>query len=232
MRIHIYNNFLAFGFSYEINDENNYYYNALLIFNYPNSTDYNLSLIQNLFLNNNHSDIYINLEEETRIENNIFGYIFSGIIISHLENCDNLKLISSNSNSIINTNFTLTKNERIKLNLNQNYTKFICNIQYSYKLTEPDLNCYDTYIDYYDGLNETDDKFNTTKDEYIGKLNYFNIILNESLTTDCVDTNCELCLDNKKSSCIICKYNNTFSEDNQTKICLDQVIMNGNIEII
>ena len=56
MRFHIYKNFLAFALSYEIE----YYdFNVFLILNYPNSTDYNLSLIQNLFQNSNHNDIYI-----------------------------------------------------------------------------------------------------------------------------------------------------------------------------
>ena len=235
MRIHIYKNFLAFAFSYEIYNYFYEYYNAFLILNYPNSTDYNLSLIQNLFQNSNHSDIYINLENETQIENNLFGYVFSGIIISHLENCDdNLKLISSISNKTINPNYTLIKNEKIKLDFNKNYTKFNCSMQYSYKATEPDLDCYDSYIDYYGGFNETPEDFNTTKDEYIGRLSYYNIILNENLTTDCADTNCEFCSTNKKSksSCIICKYNNTFSEDYQTKNCLDQVIWIGDNEII
>ena len=221
MRMHIYNNFLAFGVSYEINNENNYY-NALLIFNYPNNTDYNLPLIQNLFLNYNHSDIYINLEKDAKIENNIFGYVFSGIIISHLENCDNLKLNSSISGDKINPNYTLTKNESIKLGFNNNYTKFICNIQYRYIITEPELECFDKYPKNYSGHNETPDEFYTIKDKYIGRLNYYNIILNESLTTDCEDINCELCLEKSNSSCIICKYNFTFSADNK-KNCLDQV---------
>ena len=231
MRMHIYNNFLAFGASYEKDNENNYY-NALLIFNYPNSTDYSLSLIQNLLLNSNHSDIYINLEKGTRIENNIFGLVFSGIIISHLENCGNLKLTSSISGDIINPNYTLSKDESIKLDFNNNYTKFICNIQYNYIVTEPELKCFDAYPKNYSGHNETPEEFNTIKDKYIGRLNYYNIILNESLTTDCKDVNCELCLEKRNSSCIICKYNFTFSNDNQTKNCLEQIIIIEGIEII
>ena len=209
MRMHNYNNFIAFAFSHNDNP----YYSSLLIFSYPNSTDYNLSLIQKLFENSNHSDIYINLENEKKpkIENNIFGYVFSGIIVSDLDNCDNLDLISSNSNTTIGPNCTLPINGSIKLGFNNNYTKFICNIQYSYKATEPDLECYNRYIEYYDGDNETDDQFNDEKTEYIGRLNYYNISLNESLIEDCKDPNCKLCLGSNSSFCIICKYNNIFS---------------------
>ena len=112
MRLHIYKNFLAIGYSYNSGNENDYN-NTLLIYSYPNSTDYNLSLIQKLFENSNHSDIYINLEKETIIENNLFGYEFSGIIVSHLENCDNLNLTSNLSDNIIYPKYTLKKNERI-----------------------------------------------------------------------------------------------------------------------
>ena len=56
------------------------------------------------------------------------------------------------------------------------------------------------------------------------------IYLNESLTTECEDLNCELCL--KNNTCITYKNNDTFLSDSQTKNYLDQVIMIGDIEII
>ena len=80
MRMHNYNNFLVFGFSHSNA------FNSLLIFSYPNSTDSNVDLIQKLFPLSNNSGLYINLKNETRIENNLFGYIFSGIIIYDLDN--------------------------------------------------------------------------------------------------------------------------------------------------
>ena len=107
MRMHNYNNFLAFAFSHCKN--NNHYNNSLLIFSYPNSTDKNVDLILKLFPLSNNSDLYINLKNETRIENNLFGYIFSGIMIYSLDNCDNLNLISSISNNAINQNYRIKK---------------------------------------------------------------------------------------------------------------------------
>ena len=229
MRMHNYNNFLVFGFSHSNNA-----FNSLLIFSYPNSTDTNIDLFQKLFPLSNNSDLYINLNNETRIENNLFGYIFSGIIIYDLDNCDNLDLISSISNNAIYPNYNLTKNERIKLGMNKRnkvYNEFICNMQYSYKITEPDLDCYDTYPTFLDGENETKIEFNNIKEEYIGKLTYYNITLNENLTTECEDPNCELCLQSNFSFCVLCKYNSIFSEDNKTKFCLEQVIIIENIEV-
>ena len=105
-------------------------------------------------------------------------------------------------------------------------------MQYSYKITEPDLDCYNTYPTYLDGENETKAEFNNTKEEYIGRLTYYNITLNENLTTECEDPNCDLCLKNNSFFCKLCKYNSTFSKDNETKICLDQAIIIGNVEVI
>ena len=83
-----------------------------------------------------------------------------------------------------------------------------------------------------DGENETKAEFNNIKEEYIGRLTYYNITLNENLTTECEDPNCDLCLQNNSLFCILCKYNSTFSKDNKTKICLDQTIIIENVEVI
>ena len=56
LRIHKYNNFLAFGFSYCKNEscrsDSDEYYSAIMIFSYPNSTDTTLNLENYLFNNN------------------------------------------------------------------------------------------------------------------------------------------------------------------------------------
>ena len=230
MRMHKYNNFLAFGFSHE---DNTSFFNSLLIFSYPNGTDYNLDLMQKLLQHSNISDIDINLANYTKIENNIFGFIYSGIIIYELNNCDNIELYSFISKNIITQNYFLEEDEIIKLDFKDNYTKFTkfnCNIQYSLKV-KPDLECYDRYPKTSDGDNITNEEFNTTnEEEYIGRLTYYNITLNESLTTKCEEPNCELCLQN--NTCITSKNTDTILYDSQTINILDQVIMIGDIEII
>jgi hypothetical protein len=55
-------------------------YGTLIIFSYPNSTDFNIDISDNLtsFVNP-----VIKLYEKCKIENNIFGYIFKGIQINN-----------------------------------------------------------------------------------------------------------------------------------------------------
>ena len=203
--IHNYNNFfIAFGFSYVnqniVGDIHDRAFNSLLIFSYPNSTDNALYLDNYLYNYSTFKSIDINLEKDVKIENNIFGYIFSGIQIINLTNCDNFQLIGSNSNNQININYTLKQNEILKFKFNiENYQPFICILHYIYKIIEPNLDIYDEYPEYLDGLNETYENF--TKTEYPGRLTYYDIILNQHLTTECNEINCSLCLTNN-SLCI------------------------------
>ena len=121
-----------------------------MLFSYPNSTD-NSSDLYKFLINNYNStinDFSINLENEVKIENNIFGYIFDNISIQNISNCFNIQLISSSSNNkIIGSNTSLSKGESIKLNfIDNNYSSFNCNIEYIPVFTEPDLNIYDKHL--------------------------------------------------------------------------------------
>ena len=238
LRVHKYNNFISIAFDYS-NDKNEKcdgsswgdYCAALLIFSYyPNSTDNSLFLDEYLKNNLTLSYININLENEVRIENNIFGNIFSGIEIINLQNCDNLKIKSSLHNDNIYSSYTLKKDEVIKLEFSGiSYDAFTCNLQYSYKITEPDLNEYDRYPIVLNGTaNETNSNFE--KEEYIGRLTYFYIILKEDLSNECNNYNCLLCFKNNKDFCMECKYNFTYFENG--KNCSDNIIKIGDIEII
>ena len=229
IKIHNYNSLITFAFSYQ-NKNNQSYYNALMIFSYPNSTDKNFSLYSYFFESSNINNINIDLKNEVRIENNIFGYIFSGIKIQNLTNCENINLTSNLNNKGINSNYTLKKNEILKLKF-KNYDRFYCNLFYRYIITEPELEEYDKYpyyIDEYNESSEIDMYFN--KEEYIGRLTYYNIFLNESLSNDCKVSNCNLCLKNNRNFCIVCKYNFTSFKDG-SKNCLDNVKKIGGIEI-
>ena len=120
--IHKYNNLISLGFSFCNNfscgTNDNEYYSALMILSYPNSTDKECDLYE--YLKNNYNstinDFSINLENEVRIENNLFGYKFYGIVLLNFENCNNPTVISSlNSNNAITSNYNLKKNETLKL---------------------------------------------------------------------------------------------------------------------
>ena len=223
IRSHNYNNYIAFAFSFcessKCGGDDDTFYSALMIFSYANSTDNSSDLYQFLIDNYNSTinDFAINLKTYLRIENNIFGYIFNGIIIIDLLNCNNHSLISSSSNEILNINSTLDENETIKLEFNENnYNSFNCNIQYRHIITEPDLTQYDTYPDLIEGTNETIDNFE--KGKYYGKLTNYYIILSQNLSVNCED-NCKLCLKNDSSFCIICKYDFIYNTTLNKKEC-------------
>ena len=155
LRLHNYNNFITFAFSYCKTDDcgknTDIYYSSFMIFSYSNSTDINFDLYQYLLDNYNSTinDFSINLEDYVKIENNIFGYIFNGILIKEIINCYNLQLFSSISNKTIYSNYTLDKNETIKINfIENNFSSFNCNLHYSYIITEPNLQDYDEYPEY------------------------------------------------------------------------------------
>ena len=59
------------------------HYASFLIFSYPNSTDVNIDLIQLLNETNEEiTKISFNLEKYTKIENNLFGYVFIQMILN------------------------------------------------------------------------------------------------------------------------------------------------------
>ena len=183
-----------------------------MILNYPNSTDNNFDLYKYLIENINSTINYINLnlDDDIIIENNIFGYIFLGIDIINLEKYENLIFFSSNENQIIFSNYTIEKNEIIKFNfLGLNYNAFNCNIIYRYKVTEPNSTIYDDYAEIASGNAEMP----LIKEEYFGRLSYYNIYLNESLSTNCKYINCALCLDKNRSFCIVIKYDFIFDNN-------------------
>ena len=91
------------------------HYSGLILFSYPNSTDYDLFLDKYIFENNiNIADIEIDLVKQISIDNNIFGYIFSSIVINKILNCGNYKLYSSKyETKEITDNSHLEKDEKI-----------------------------------------------------------------------------------------------------------------------
>ena len=218
IKSHTFINFIAFAFSYESNEEMCGYEeicNVLLIFSYSNSSDFNFYLDQYLYNKSFDNFVKINLTSEVRIENNIFGYAFSEIFINELFNCNNLKFYSSYTNNSINSNYNLSKNEIINLNLSiNNYNEIKCVLKYRYIVIEPEVSIYNQHSNLTEGTNDIN---LFVKDKYIGRLTYYNIILNQSLTKNC-ENNCALCPTNNLSFCIFCNSNFSLLEDG-TKNC-------------
>ena len=228
IRTHAYNNFVALAFSYcelsaECKGDGLDHSTTFTILSYPNSTDYNFFLLD-YFLETNSKIFNINLENHVMIENNIFGYVFSHIIIQEINNnCYfYLQFTSSITGNFIYKNYELKKNETIKFILSNTYNyyeKFICNIIFIYEVTEPDLKESYNYAEYFVEQNKNE---GNNKEKYNGRIGYYNITLNETLFTGCEKENCELCLYRDRNSCIICKNNFERVTGTKEKICLKE----------
>ena len=208
IRLHSFNNglVLASSFCYQENcKEDQLHYSSLIFFSYPNSTDINVNIIDEFFENNL---LTLDIKTNIVIENNIFGYIFSGILIKKFENCENINFVSSTKYININPIYKISKNENIIVKLNfVNFESFNCKIEYSYEITESDFDEFEKYPVKIDNSHGDDkDIFNEKKHKYIGRTSYYNLYLNESLRPDCFDNNCGLCSYDRRT-CIICKYN-------------------------
>ena len=231
LRIHKYNNFIAFASSFcpdvECSLDEHEHYSALMIFSYPNSTDDKLYLDQFLFNNNNITinNIEIDLKNKFKIENNIFGYILSNIKIKKVSECEAYKLYSSKNeiNEIVD-NYTLEKDENIKIKSRNNniYPRLNCKIEYHFNVIEPELFIYDLYPSELEGDSEYGGYFEIG--QYEGRLTYFYIILNQEFTSECENIYCDLCRkesNNINSYCITCKsnYNITKVNGEENKFC-------------
>ena len=222
-----YNNYISFAFCFcrqsECENKENPHYAGLMIFSYANGNDYTLNLTDYLFNNNEIkiNDLQIDLKENVRIDNNIFGLIYSGIEIKQIINCENINLLSSlNENTNITINYTLLQNEKINVTFNS-YNTFTCIIKYYYIITEPDFDEYNSYTTnrITDYGTDTAAIFNDNeKSEYKSKILTYSIILNNKLEKDeCENRNCELCLESDKNYCITCMYNYSIIFENTIK---------------
>ena len=222
LKINLYKNFLVLVSKNEVNS-----LASLIIFSYPNTTAKDLYLFDYLYNNNNIkiNNLLLKFEGEYIMENNIFGFIYSGIQI--IENCNDSKTYLVNSNNERIVNYFLPKEELIKLLIpnNELYSPFICTIKYATVVSEPDFSEFKKYpinINYIGG-NENDEHLFFHKNYYIGKVNNFNLILNTTLTTISCEENCELCDKNNIGKCVTCKYSTNI--ENNKKIC-EQIIEN------
>ena len=234
LRLHNFNNFITLGLSLCPTDQcisdNDEHYSALMIFNYPNSTDQTLYLDRYLYNNNNITidNIEIDLKEYLNFENNIFGFIFLRAFIKNITGCGEYKFfLSTNEEVEIQNGGNLEGDEKIKIKLirpgihPENFYPLLndCQIEYSLIATEPDLDKYNNYPESIDG--ENDSGF-FEKKSYTGRSSYYNIKLTKELSPNCEDINCDLCYKNAKAQCITCKFNFTKSENNENffKQCL------------
>ena len=231
LRANAYKDFLSITFSfcnsYECSEDNNLHYSAFMIFSYPNGTDTTLNLTDYLLKNNdnNINNITINLVETVYVENNIFGYVFSNVILKEKVGCEDINLLSTKYKEIIveEVGYNLKEDENIKIEFkNKEYFNNInCTIQYGFIVTEPIFEEDEKYLTKKVG----DDKkyFNKEIGNYEGKTIHYNIILEHNLHIDCQIKNCDLCVKDSEI-CITCKYNSTLVL-NDNKILIKLALM-------
>ena len=198
---------------------------SLIIFNYPNSTDYNHNIVSELFekneINLKNLEIKIDLNKLIILENNIFGYVFWAIKIFSFENCDEIEFIKD-SNLIMENKYIIAKFN------NENYDLINCTIKFAYQNKEPDYTIFENLADNIDTTYGDDNReiFENKNMIYTGRLSYYNLFLRDELTNNC-NNNCGLCYDNDNKDCIACISNYTIKEDinkNKKKICFQDKI--------
>ena len=224
----LYKNFISLAFSHCPERDctsaySNLHYTSLIIFSYPNSTDINLDIIPQIYINNKNieNDFDFNFEEVKNIENNLFGFIFKGTkIMNYLTG---LYLSNIESRNILEVGSIILKDQNVSLyfETHENFAKNNYTFEYAYVLTEPK---YDDILNYTSNIEDTygnkkeDEKNYYRNYDYVGKSSYFTIIIKEDLITNCSDDLCSLCF--KNYTCITCKYNYTFN--NSKKTCLSK----------
>lgn len=227
----LYNKLISMSFSCFYNDKEDIKYSGFMLLGYPNSTDEIFEIEKYLIIYNNITinNIIFDLNKYVKIENNIFGYIYYGIQIVEINDCDNIKFISTTKkNKMIETDYLLEKNEKIKISfINKEYNKLNCSLYYTYIVTEPNLEEYNKYPIFQEPVNHTEETeiFNSQKELYKGRTSIYNIIMENDLITKCNDSNCLLCSNGMNETCITCMYSYSLIEDDDnhiTKNCLDK----------
>ena len=227
MAINTYNNNIVLAFSFcpqsSCNGDSDKHSSSLIFFSYPNTTDYNLDIIDHLSQKEN-NELEVNLTKNVNIDNNLFGYIVVGIKINNIDECG-IDFISNKTNESIENNYILSSNEKLEIVLKEEQYEIItCTLSFNLIITEPDYEVYNSYP--ISKLNEYDEneKSNFVKNTYEGKFGYFKILFNQEITKKCSpeNTNCELCLLNDKSFCLICK--GDFNYVDGSKICAQNFI--------
>jgi len=218
----IYNKFIVFSSNFKTSSSPDIYYTSLIIFSYPNGTDSNIDVINYLVNNNDISikNLFFNLSENVIIENNLFGYIYYGMIIQNFSFIGNISLVSFLSNKEVEIDSFLDKKDMIKINFINNNLEFKLNIEYAYIAIESEFEEKENFpIIISDEYSKEDkDIFNKNREKYIGRTLFFNLTLKQTLNFSCENIGCELCLEENKNYCITCKYNFTFDLEGN-KIC-------------
>ena len=199
----LYNDLIALGFG---GNNGTTTIASLMIFSYPNSTDFSLNITENFISFNNP---IIKLYEKCIIENNIFGYIFAGYKIYDFTK--GLKLIDLYNQKEIKKNSSLSNNTDIELNITNEVNIEGERIEYGMFITEPEYEIYNEYTtDIDNNYCGGDDNCNDEKDYfspklYFGRHSYLDITFDLNIVGKDCNTGCIVCIQDSNRTCLLCQ---------------------------
>jgi hypothetical protein len=182
--------------------------------------------------NNNKNYLILNLTEGISIENNIFGFQFSCIIVNYVTKNEFIKYYDIVKNCYKNfwneedfdnedyennyedenenycsdyDNFISFDEPLIKIELTDFSSKEI-EIEYFVQIqTSNQATEFDKYLDKYNDTFGDITNYNFYKKEVRSESVYYNVNITQNLSTECTNMNCTLCLEKNRNYCIICR---------------------------
>ena len=200
---------------------------SLIFFSYANNTDVKIDFIEYAFTYNRNY-IIIDLEENLKIENNIFGMFYS-IYRSEWDLMNGIEyfLLSNNENIIEEETYRFEPEDaKIKISFEKySLDKIDVDLLYTVEMsTSNDVSIFNEYIDKFNNTyGDTEIYASLTKKKYDSKYHYYYDIKSD-LSVKCDDSNCTLCLRNYSDYCLVCKdeytilYNKSYY-NGKKKIC-------------
>ena len=219
LKASLYNGLIALASNGKIGT--NSQYGNLIIFSYPNSSDFMIDITDNI---TSFTNPIIKLYEKCNIENNLFGYVFEGIKIYNYT--FGLKLLNESNKIEILTDEIISNFTNIELVLTKDINiREIGRIEFSMVLTEPEYEIYNKYPESIDnsycGNDDNEERDYFGKNHYYGRISYCNININSNIVIKDCNENCEICINNDELTCVICKYLQEISDDGK-KTCLNK----------
>ena len=219
----LYNDFIALSAVGYLNSLTSYSY--LILFSYPNSTDFSMDITDTLKSSQNP---IINFNEKCQIENNFFGYEPAGIKL--LEFSNGLKLLNSSDKTVINKESIFTQNVELLLNEDIDLTSSL-RIEFAMVVKDPPYSLFKDYSEIInnnlctgttDGTGTCDDGTYYQQLTHIGRTSYCDIIIDSEQISKSCGENCFICQKDNQE-CLLCQ-DNYWKKKDDNKKCTDEVI--------
>ena len=223
LRMTLYNDFIALSAVGYLDGLTSYSY--IILFSYPNSTDFSMDITDTLKSSENP---IINFNEKCQIENNIFGYEPAGIKL--LEFSNGLKLLNSDDKTVINKESIFTQNVELLLDEDIDLTSSL-RIEFAMVVKDPPYSLYKDYSEIInnnlctgttDGTGTCDEGTYYQQSTHVGRTSYCDIIIDSEQISKSCDENCFICKKDTQE-CFLCK-DNFWQKQDDNKKCTDEVI--------